>query len=77
VAASVLGLALLVVAFAGLLRATHRMLYGPAPVGTRETAHWPSTLALAAALLLLIVTGLAWPPGLAAALEQIASLLAP
>jgi hydrogenase-4 component F len=77
VAASVLGLALLVVAFSGLLRATHRMLYGPAPAGARETAHWPSALPLAAALLLLVVTGLAWPPGLAAALERIASLLAP
>jgi hydrogenase-4 component F len=77
VAASVLGLALLVVAFSGLLRATHRMLYGPAPARALETAHWPSALPLGAALLLLVLTGLAWPPGLAAALERIASLLAP
>ncbi len=77
VTASILGLALLVVAFAGLLRATHRMLYGPVPTAARETTHWASALPLAAALLLLVVTGLAWPPGLAAALDRIASLLAP
>jgi hydrogenase-4 component F len=71
----VLGLALLVVAFAGLLRAAHRMLYGLAPAPIREVAHWPSALPLAAALLLLLLTGLAWPPGLATALERIAGLL--
>src|SRR5262245_53007616 len=71
VAAPVLGLALLVVAFAGLLRAAHRMLYGPAPAPALETAHWSSALPLAAALLLLLLSGLAWPPGLATALERI------
>jgi hydrogenase-4 component F len=75
--ASALGLALLVVAFAGLLRVTHRMLYGPTPARTLESAHWSATLALGAALLLLVLTGLAWPPGLAAALGQIASVLGP
>jgi hypothetical protein len=32
---------------------------------------------IALALLLLIVTGVAWPPGLAAALERIAAVVAP
>jgi hydrogenase-4 component F len=77
VMAAALGLALLVVAFSGLLRATHRMLYGPAPARALETAHWTSALPLGAALLLLVLAGLAWPPGLAAALGQIASLLGP
>jgi hydrogenase-4 component F len=75
--ASGLALALLVVAFSGMLRATHRMLYGPAPIRTFESAHWSATLALGAALLLLLLTGLAWPPGLAAALNQIANVLGP
>jgi hydrogenase-4 component F len=77
VTAPLLGLTLLVVAFAGLLRAAHRMLYGPAPARALETVHWPSALPLGAALLLLLLTGLAWPPGLAAALERIAGLLGP
>jgi len=75
VAAPVLGLVLLVVAFGGLLRATHRMLYGSAPALAVETVHWPSALPLGAGLLLLVLTGLAWPPGLATALDRIASLL--
>lgn len=75
IAAPALGLALVVTAFAGLLRATHRMLYGSAPARRLETAHWLSAVPLGAALLLLVVTGLAWPPGLAAVLQRIASVL--
>jgi hydrogenase-4 component F len=71
----VVGLALLVMAFAGLLRAMHRILYGAADGGVRETAGWPAMVPVGAALLLLVATGLAWPPGLAAALEHIARLL--
>ncbi len=70
-----LGLGLLVVAFAGLLRATHRILYGPPAAGVRETGGWAATLPLAAALLLLVLTGVAWPPGLGAALAGVARLL--
>jgi hypothetical protein len=53
------------------------MLYGPAPARSLESAHWSATLALGGALLLLVITGLAWPPGLAVALGQIASVLGP
>jgi formate hydrogenlyase subunit 3/multisubunit Na+/H+ antiporter MnhD subunit len=76
-----LALGLLLVAFGGMLRAGHRMLYARAAAG--ETS---SVLAVAdgrdglglpvvASLTLLIVTGLAWPPGLASVLEHIASLV--
>jgi hydrogenase-4 component F len=75
--AAALGLALLVVAFSGLLRAAHRMLYGPVTGQVSETPHWASVLPLGVALLMLVVTGLAWPPGLAGALGQIVSVLAP
>ena len=72
------GLGLLVVAFAGLLRATHRMLYGGrAPSGVVEPAGWRAAWPVAAALGLLVVTGVAWPPGLAAALAHVAGTLAP
>ncbi|HEU5321674.1 MAG TPA: hydrogenase 4 subunit F, partial [Methylomirabilota bacterium] len=73
---SAVGLALLVVAFAGLLRALHRMLYGAGP-DLVESARWRPATGFAVMLLLLLATGLAWPPGLAAALEGIASLVAP
>ncbi|HEU5322830.1 MAG TPA: proton-conducting transporter membrane subunit [Methylomirabilota bacterium] len=73
---SAIGLALLVVAFAGLLRVLHRMLYGPGPAPV-ETAGWRPATGFAVMLLLLLATGLAWPPGLAAALEGIAALVAP
>jgi hydrogenase-4 component F len=73
----VVGLALLVVAFGGLLRACHRMLYGHPAEGVerRETAGWPSLLPIAAALVLLVLTGIAWPPGLAATLGRVAAAL--
>jgi hydrogenase-4 component F len=72
-----IGLVLLVVAFAGLLRSAHRMLYGADAVGVRDAGALPATLPMAAALLLLVLSGLAWPPGLAASLDHIAALLTP
>jgi hydrogenase-4 component F len=76
--AALLGLGLLIVAFAGLLRASHAMLYGvpagPPPSG--PAGAWPA-LPVTLALLLLVVTGLAWPPGLGAALERIAAIVGP
>ncbi len=74
--AALLGLGLLIVAFAGLLRASHAMLYGvPADPPPRGPAGaWPA-LPVTLALLLLVVTGLAWPPGLGAALERIAAIV--
>jgi hydrogenase-4 component F len=74
--ASALGLALLVVAFAGLLRAAHRMAYGPAAASVTESGSWLGSVPILAALALLVLTGIAWPPGLATALERIAALLA-
>jgi len=70
------GLALLVLAFAGLLRTTQTMLHG---VPARPPAHasrgaWPAVPVLVA-LLLLLLTGLAWPPGLADALDRIAAVV--
>jgi hydrogenase-4 component F len=77
VALALLGLVLLVVAFAGLLRATNTMLYGvPAGAPGRATSGaWPA-IPVTVALLLLTLTGLAWPPGLADALGQIAAIVA-
>ena len=76
VAAAATALVLLVVAFAGLLRALQRMLHGEAAGRGHERPGW--TLApLAAALVLLLFTGLAWPPGLGAALTRIAAVIAP
>ncbi|MBI2216299.1 MAG: hydrogenase 4 subunit F [Candidatus Rokubacteria bacterium] len=69
-----LGLGLLVIAFAGLLRALHGMLYGSA--ATAHAADGGAWLApVVAALVALVVTGLAWPPGLAAALGAMATLV--
>jgi hydrogenase-4 component F len=74
IVAPVLGLGLLVIAFAGLLRALHRMLYGePTTSVTADGGAWLAPMA--AALAGLVVTGLAWPPGLAAALDTMAALL--
>jgi hydrogenase-4 component F len=70
------GLAFLVVAFAGLLRAAHGMLYGPA-VPVVDRPGWLQSFPIGLALLLLTATGVAWPPGLAATLDHIARLLGP
>ena len=75
-ASAALGLAILVAAFAGLLRATQTMCYGvperePAP----EAAGWRAVLPIGLALALLVATGLAWPPGLAAALSRVAAIV--
>jgi hydrogenase-4 component F len=76
VAAAALGLVLLLVAFAGLLRSTQTMLYGaPADTAPREpSGAWP-TVPVTVALLLLLLTGLAWPPGLDDALGRIAKIV--
>jgi hydrogenase-4 component F len=67
--AAALGLVLLVVAFGGLLRATHAMCFGPTPAVRATAGTWLAAAPMVAALAGLVLTGLAWPPGLAAALE--------
>jgi hydrogenase-4 component F len=75
---SLAALALLVIAFGGLLRAAHAMLHGTAvPAPEPPAAGWAGAAAVAVALALLIVTGVAWPPGLALALDRIAAVVAP
>ena len=70
------GLALLVIAFGGLLRAAHGMLYGTAPdVVAGPAHHWLPAVPMAVALTLLVLTGLAWPPGLALALDLAARVV--
>jgi hydrogenase-4 component F len=69
-----LGLGLLVIAFAGLLRALHSMLYGP-PTTAHAADGGAWLVPVVAALVALVVTGLAWPPGLAAALDAMAALV--
>jgi hydrogenase-4 component F len=73
----VVALALLLVAFGGMLRAGHRMLYAPAALDAREVTGGCDTAwaPVGAALALLVMTGLAWPPGLAGVLDHIASLV--
>jgi hydrogenase-4 component F len=76
--AAALGLALLLIAFGGLLRALHQMVYGSAGdvgAGARETLTWKGAAPIAVALSLLVLTGIAWPPGLAAALERLAAVM--
>jgi hydrogenase-4 component F len=77
VVASVVAIGLLVLAFGGLLRSLHRMLDGEAPDAVRETSTWISIAPAALALGLLVLTGLAWPPGLAAALDRIVAVVVP
>jgi hydrogenase-4 component F len=75
-------LALLLIAFGGMLRAGHRMLYAPSAAGRGVEAR-PATperqeawAPVGAALVLLVVTGIIWPPGLAKLLDHIATLVA-
>ncbi len=75
--ATAIGLVLLVVAFAGLLRSVHRMAYGAPRLPLPEPSGWASRVPLVGALALLVLTGVAWPPGLAGTLERIAAVLAP
>jgi hydrogenase-4 component F len=71
-----IGLALLVIAFGGLLRAAHGMLYGTAPeIASHPADDWLPAVPMAVALTLLVLTGLAWPPGLAAALDLAARVV--
>jgi hydrogenase-4 component F len=71
-------LLLLVIAFAGLLRGAHSILYGTPPLEPAEETHgWRAALPGAAALLLLLLTGLAWPPGLGDALNRAAAIVGP
>jgi hydrogenase-4 component F len=71
--AAVLGL--LVLVFAGLLRTLQAMLHGEAAGRGTERRAWATPLV--AALALLVMTGLAWPPGLARALAGIATVIGP
>jgi hydrogenase-4 component F len=75
VAAAVTALVLLVIAFAGLLRALQRMLHGEA-AGRGMERRW-TAVPMVAALILLLLSGLAWPPGLAGALAAITGVIAP
>jgi hydrogenase-4 component F len=68
-------LGLLVLIFAGLLRTLQGMLYGHAGGHGAERRAWAAPLI--AALALLVMTGVAWPPGLARALDGIATVIAP
>jgi hydrogenase-4 component F len=72
-----IALALLVVGFAGLLRAGHRMLLGPTPARAPVAGSWLGTVPIVAALAALVLTGLAWPPGLADALALAAKAMSP
>ena len=70
-------LALLVVAFGGLLHAVHGMMLGAPPAVAAVRGSWMAALPIAAALALLVLTGLAWPPGLADALALAARAVTP
>jgi hydrogenase-4 component F len=73
VTAAVIALFLLVIAFAGILRALQPMLHGEA-AGRGTERRW-AAVPMVAALTLLLLTGLAWPPGLAGALAAIAEVV--
>jgi hydrogenase-4 component F len=70
-------LALLVVAFGGLLHAAHGMMLGAAPDVGAPRGPWLAAVPIATALALLVLTGLAWPPGLADALALAARAVTP
>jgi hypothetical protein len=76
-AVSVVAVMLLVLAFGGLLRSLQRMLDGEAPASVRETSTSLSLAPAALALGLLVLTGLAWPPGLGTALARIVAVVGP
>jgi CBS-domain-containing membrane protein len=44
-------------------------------VSARETLTWKGAAPMAVALSLLVLTGTAWPPGLAAALERLVAVM--
>ncbi|MGH7303168.1 MAG: proton-conducting transporter membrane subunit, partial [Candidatus Rokuibacteriota bacterium] len=72
------GLFLLVIAFAGLLRGAHAILYGPSVREPAvEAAGWRPALPMAAAFALLLLTGLVWPPGLGTTLDRIVAIVVP
>jgi hydrogenase-4 component F len=73
--AAVTALVLLGIAFAGILRALQRMLHGEAAGRGVEPRAW-AAVPMVAALVLLLMTGLAWPPGLAGALASITAVIA-
>ena len=75
--AAAAALVLLVIAFGGLLRAAHGMLFGPPPDVAPAGVGWVAAAPLAVALALLVVTGIAWPPGLADALDLAAQVVRP
>lgn len=65
-------LLILVVAAGGILRSGQRMLFGPpTPLAVPPPARWATAVPVAVALAALGASGLAWPPGLAAALERV------
>jgi hydrogenase-4 component F len=69
-------LALLVVAFGGILSTVSRMTYGPGPAGAAAGEPVPWALApVAASLVLLVLIGLGLPPGLFPAIGRVAALL--
>jgi hydrogenase-4 component F len=76
IAVSVIAVTLVVIAFGGLLRSLHHMVNGEAPAAVRETSTWASIAPAALALGLLVLTGVAWPPGLAASLDRIVAVVA-
>ena len=53
------------------------ILYGAAGQPAVEAAGWRPALPVAAAFALLLLTGIAWPPGLGAALDRIAAIVVP
>jgi hydrogenase-4 component F len=71
-----LALALLVVAFGGMLRTVNRMLYGacPAHVPVGDPPRW-SLVPVAASLALLLALGLGYPAALSGALGRIAAVV--
>ena len=71
-------LILLVIAFAGLLRGTHAVLYGTPPREPAEEARgWYAVFPPAIALFLLLLTGLAWPPGFGDVLHRVVAVVVP